>query len=182
MIPVILLTLAVLIYGLNLALEQRRSEIAIHRVYGGTARALLGLILAEVILISVVAWIIGYILGIFSSEFIINAVGFMEFEENTYDLSWKIPLISTVLIFVFTVGLATIIAFVKTKRFLSMEIEEGIKKEVKPKRNKVLLLINLTMFALGIATVVISVMNPDLSITIGAFYIFGPFLIIISFP
>ena len=177
MIPVILLTLAVLIYGLNLALEQRRSEIAIHRVYGGTARALLGLILAEVILISVVAWIIGYILGIFSSEFIINAVGFMEFEENPYDLSWKIPLISTVLIFVFTVGLATIIAFVKTKRFLSMEIEEGIKKEVKPKRNKVLLLINLVMFALGIATVVISVMNPDLSITIGAFYIFGPFLL-----
>ena len=177
MIPVILLTLAVLIYGLNLALEQRRSEIAIHRVYGGTARALLGLILAEVILISIVAWIIGYILGIFSSEFIINAVGFMEFEENPYNLSWKIPLISTVLTFVFTVGLATIIAFVKTKRFLSMEIEEGIKKEAKPKRNKVLLLINLAMFSLGIATVVISVMNPDLSITIGAFYIFGPFLL-----
>ena len=177
MIPVILLTLAVLVYGLNLALEQRRSEIAIHRVYGGTARALLGLILAEVILISIVAWIIGYILGIFSSEFIINAVGFMEFEENPYNLSWKIPLISTVLTFVFTVGLATIIAFVKTKRFLSMEIEEGIKKEAKPKRNKVLLLINLAMFSLGIATVVISVMNPDLSITIGAFYIFGPFLL-----
>ena len=48
MIPAIFLSLAVLVYGLNLALEQRRSEIAIHRVYGGTNKSLLGLILSEV--------------------------------------------------------------------------------------------------------------------------------------
>ena len=61
MIPVILLSLAVLLYGLNLALEQRRGEIAIHRLYGGTSRALLGIILTEVFIISVVGWILGYL-------------------------------------------------------------------------------------------------------------------------
>ena len=75
MIPVILLSLSVLIYGLNLALEQRRAEIAIHRTYGGTSKALLSLILSEVFLVSIVAWVAGYFIGIFSANFIINAVG-----------------------------------------------------------------------------------------------------------
>jgi len=179
MIPVILLSLAVLLYGLNLALEQRREEIAIHRVYGGTARALLGIILTEIFIISVVAWGIGYFLGIFSARYVLDAIGFMEFggEINEFDLNLRISIISTAVIFVITVGLAMIVAWVKTKRFLSIEIEEGIKKETKPKRNRMMFLINILMFVLGLTAVVISVIDPKLNITYGAFYIFGPFLL-----
>ena len=36
MIPIVVLSLSVLIYGLVLSLEQRRREISIHRVIGGT--------------------------------------------------------------------------------------------------------------------------------------------------
>ena len=179
MIPVILLSLAVLLYGLNLALEQRRSEIAIHRVYGGTARALLGIILTEVFIISVVGWVLGYVIGIFSARYVLDAIGFMEFggEINQFDLKLRISMISTGVIFVITVGLAMIIAWVKTKRFLSIEIEEGIKKETKPKRNKVMFLINILVFGIGIGSVVVSIINPNLNVTYGALYIFGPFLL-----
>ena len=179
MIPVILLSLAVLLYGLNLALEQRREEIAIHRLYGGTARALLGIILTEIFIISVVAWGIGYFLGIFSARYVLDAIGFMEFagEINQFDLNLSISIISTAVIFVITVGLAMIVAWVKTKRFLSIEIEEGIKKETKPKRNRMMFLINILVFLLGLTAVAISVIEPKLNITYGAFYIFGPFLL-----
>ena len=179
MIPVILLSLAVLLYGLNLALEQRRGEIAIHRLYGGTSRALLGIILTEVFIISVVGWILGYIIGIFSARYVLDAIGFMEFggEINQFDLKLRISIISTAVIFVITVGLAMIVAWVKTKKFLSIEIEEGIKKETKPKRNKVMFLINILIFGIGIGSVVVSIINPNINITYGALYIFGPFLL-----
>ena len=179
MIPVILLSLAVLLYGLNLALEQRRGEIAIHRLYGGTSRALLGIILTEVFIISVVGWILGYIIGIFSARYVLDAIGFMEFggEINQFDLKLRISIISTAVIFVVTVGLAMIVAWVKTKKFLSIEIEEGIKKETKPKMNKVMFLINILIFGIGIGAVVVSIINPNINITYGALYIFGPFLL-----
>lgn len=175
MIPVILLSLSVLIYGLNLALEQRRAEVAIHRTYGGTSKALLGLILSEVFLVSIVAWLAGYFIGIFSANFIIDAVGFMEFESNEYDLRFGISRISAAVIFCITVGLAMIIAWSKTKRFLSMEIEEAILKESKPKTNTILLLINITLFAIGLTALTVSMFKPDLNFTNGTLYIIGPF-------
>lgn len=175
MIPVIVLSLAVLIYGLNLALEQRRSEIAIHRLYGGTASALRGLILSEVFIISAIAWVLGYVLGIAFANFIANAVGFMEFEKGEYELSGKTSLIPTLGVFAVTVGLGMIIAWVKTRRFLSMEIEEGIRKEEKPKRSKFFLLINIIFLLIGFATIAISFINPKLSVTTVLLYVLGPF-------
>lgn len=175
MIPAIFLSLAVLVYGLNLALEQRRSEIAIHRVYGGTNKSLLGLILSEVFIISTVAWTIGYFLGILSAEFIANTVGFMEFEKSEFALSPKVSVIPTIVIFVVTVGLSMMIGFVKTKRFLSMDIEEGIKKEIKPKRNRVIFLIHILLFLLGLSAVAINIMNLKLSIITGLISGLGPF-------
>lgn len=179
MIPVILLSLAVLLYGLNLALEQRREEIAIHRLYGGTSRALLGLILTEVFVISIVAWGLGYYLGIKSAPYILDSVGFMEFggEIDQYDLNTSISLVSSAVICALTVGLAMIVAWIKTKRFLSIEIEEGIQKETHPKRNRILFLINLVLFGCGIGAIIISIITPELNVTYGAFYIFGPFLL-----
>ena len=40
MIPIIILSVAILVYGLILSLEQRRREIAIHRTIGGSASQL----------------------------------------------------------------------------------------------------------------------------------------------
>ena len=60
-IPVVALSFVVLIYGLVLSLEQRRREVAIHRVIGGTEAALSRMMILEVYAISSIAWVLGFV-------------------------------------------------------------------------------------------------------------------------
>ena len=43
--------------------------------------------------------------------------------------------------------------------------------------NKVMFLINILIFGIGIGAVGVSIINPNINITYGALYIFGPFLL-----
>ena len=81
MIPVVILSLYLLIYGLELSLEQRRREISIHRSIGATADKLKGMVLFELFIISSAAWVGGYILAFFAVPIILSSVGFMQFEK-----------------------------------------------------------------------------------------------------
>ena len=47
MIPIVILSIAVLIYGLVLSLEQRRREVSIHRVIGADGKTLQGMVLSS---------------------------------------------------------------------------------------------------------------------------------------
>ena len=64
MIPIVFLSIAVLIYGLVLSLEQRRREVSIHRVIGADGQSLQGMVLLELFVMSSVAWLIGYLLAL----------------------------------------------------------------------------------------------------------------------
>ena len=79
MVPIVVMSLAVLVYGLILSLEQRRKEISIHRVIGADSSGLQGMVLLELAVFSSVAWIAGYLLAMFSVPVVLSAVGFMEF-------------------------------------------------------------------------------------------------------
>ena len=74
MIPIVILSLSVLIYGLVLSLEQRRKEIAIHRVIGATSNGLQSMVLLELAVMSTFAWIAGYIIAI-SVFFLVVSIG-----------------------------------------------------------------------------------------------------------
>jgi len=130
-IPIVVLSFSVLIYGLALSLEQRKREIAIHRVIGGTQDGLRKMLTSEVIIVSTLAFIGGYILSIGIVPDLLSAVGFMDFERND-DLSeyrWdnlgKGALIFTIAT---TIGVAWYYGRTKAQEFLSIEIEEGVKK------------------------------------------------------
>ena len=77
MIPIVILSIAVLIYGLVLSLEQRRREVSIHRVIGADGRSLQGMVLLELFVMSSVAWLIGYILALLAVPIVLSAVGFL---------------------------------------------------------------------------------------------------------
>ena len=62
MIPIIALSLSVLAYGMLLSLEQRRREISIERVIGATSETLQRMVLVEILVMSSVAWFVGYLL------------------------------------------------------------------------------------------------------------------------
>ena len=76
MIPIVIMSLAVLVYGLILSLEQRRKEISIHRVIGADSKGLQGMVLLELAVFASVAWIAGYLLAMFAVPIVLSAVGF----------------------------------------------------------------------------------------------------------
>ena len=128
MIPVVILSLYLLIYGLELSLEQRRREISIHRSIGATADRLKGMVLFELFVISSVAWIAGYILAFFSVPIILSSVGFMQFESLDVDINPVLSFGATFFTILATLGLALLFGRSRTQRFLEMEIDEGVKK------------------------------------------------------
>ncbi len=138
MIPIVILSLSVLIYGLVLSLEQRRREIAIHRVIGATSKGLQSMVLLELAVMSTFAWIAGYVLAIAVVPLVLSSVGFMAFESlDNVEVNPVLGLGSTIITAFATLGLALLFGRSRSKEFIELEIEEGVKKvrEVnKPKR------------------------------------------------
>ena len=137
MIPIVFLSLAVLIYGLVLSLEQRRREVSIHRVIGADGRSLQGMVLLELFVMSSVAWLIGYILALMAVPIVLSAVGFMEFRTGDFDVNPTLGLGSTLFTAITTLGLAMIFGRSRARDFIELEIEEGVRKttvKAEPKR------------------------------------------------
>ena len=137
MVPIVVMSLAVLVYGLILSLEQRRKEISIHRVIGADSAGLQGMVLLELAVFSSVAWIAGYLLAMFSVPVVLSAVGFMEFRTGEYDIDPALSFGSTLFTALSTLGLAILFGRKRSQKFIELEIEEGVKstlQEAEPKR------------------------------------------------
>ena len=131
-IPVVALSFVVLIYGLVLSLEQRRREVAIHRVIGGTEATLSRMMILEVYAISSIAWVLGFVLATASVEVVLRAVGFLRFSDSD-DLSVN-PILSglaTVAVALLTIGVAYWRSRAATKKFLGLQIDEGVRKVIR---------------------------------------------------
>ncbi len=128
MIPIVVLSFSVLIYGLVLSLEQRKREVSIHRVIGGTEGNLSGMIMLEISIISFFAWLAGYLLALAGVPVILAAVGFMSFKRNVFDVTPTLSFWSTFAVILLTVGLALLFGRSRTNEFLSIEIDEGVRR------------------------------------------------------
>ncbi|MDP6857111.1 MAG: FtsX-like permease family protein [Candidatus Thalassarchaeaceae archaeon] len=147
MIPIIILSLAILVYGLVLSLEQRRREIAIHRTIGGSSGQLQSMVLREVLVMSSVAWLLGFIFALQAVRLVLAAVGFMEFEELEFDISVKLGFTSILFTAICTIGAALLFGNNRTKEFLELEIDEGVRKV--PTRKKPKTTLHVIMFLIG---------------------------------
>ena len=128
MIPIVVLSFSVLIYGLVLSLEQRKREVSIHRVIGGTEGTLTGMIMLELAVTSLFAWFVGYTLALLSVPLVLDAVGFMSFRSGGIDISPTLSIGSTIFIILLTVGLSLLFGRSRTRDFLRIEIDEGVRK------------------------------------------------------
>ena len=128
-IPIVALSFIVLLYGLQLSLEQRRREVAIHRVIGGTQDTLSRMMMSEVLAIGSVAWGLGYLFATGAVEIVLRAVGFLRFtEEGDFSVDPILSILSTISVGMATLAFAYWRGTVTTKRFLNMEIDEGVRK------------------------------------------------------
>ena len=128
MIPIVILSFSVLIYGLVLSLEQRKREISIHRVIGGTEGTLTGMIMLELAVTSMFAWFAGYTLALLSVPLVLDAVGFMSFRSGGIDINPTLSLVTTIVIILLTVGASLLFGNSRTRQFLKIEIDEGVRR------------------------------------------------------
>jgi len=183
MIPIIILSVAILVYGLILSLEQRRREIAIHRTIGGSASQLQSMVLREVFAMSFVAWLLGYILAIQTVGLVLSAVGFMSFEPLEFPINVKLGTISLLVTAFATIGAALLFGRGRTKEFLELEIDEGVRKVPTKKKQRTGL--QILMFSIGILAVVESRIEDTTGerglienfFVDGLLGLFGPFLL-----
>ena len=147
MIPIVILSLSVLVYGLILSLEQRRREISIHRVIGATAEGLRGMVLLELGVISTVAWFLGYLLAMAAVPIVLASVGFMQFKALGFSVNPALSFGATLFTAITTLGLALIFGRSKTRDFMELEIDEGVSKVQKVTKPKVWL--HWTLFLVG---------------------------------
>ena len=148
MIPIVILSFSVLIYGLVLSLEQRKREVSIHRVIGGTEGTLSGMILLELAVISLFAWFAGYTLAVLSVPLVLDAVGFMSFRSGGIEINPSLSLGSTLLIIALTVGVALLFGRARTREFLRIEIDEGVRRVAEKREPRTWL--HMIVFAFGL--------------------------------
>ena len=183
MIPIVVLSLSVLIYGLILSLEQRRREISIHRVIGATSEGLRGMVLLELAVIATVAWFIGYLSAMAAVPAVLASVGFMQFEPLGFTVNPVIGFGATLFTALATLGLALIFGRSRTRDFMELEIDEGVSKIQKVTKPKVWLHWLLFLFgSLGAIDTLLTMNGNDdglgLNWFLGALInIFGPFML-----
>ena len=148
MIPIVVLSFSVLIYGLVLSLEQRKREISIHRVIGGTEGTLTGMIMLELAVTSMFAWFAGYSLALISVPLVLDAVGFMSFRSGGIDINQTLSLVTTIVIILLTVGLSLLFGRTRTRDFLRIEIDEGVRKVAETREPRTLL--HFLSFGIGL--------------------------------
>ena len=183
MVPIVVMSLAVLVYGLILSLEQRRKEISIHRVIGADSRGLQGMVLLELAVFASVAWLAGYLLAMFAVPIVLSAVGFMQFKSGNYNIDPTLSFGATLFTALSTLGLALLFGRKRAREFIDLEIEEGVKNTTAKPEPKYWL--HWTCFVLGFISVIDTWMEMNGSedgiiqnfFLEGLFGIFGPFLL-----
>ena len=156
-LPVVILSIYFLIFGLDLSLEERKREVAILKVQGANSRQIFGLFSMEAFILFVVGLTIGYFLAIVAAWLINSSIGFMNFDLAISDFEDLIgyhqeALIASVLI----VGLIVLISvFVKARRFIKQEVSEGVQKMKEKKKGIIqLFFIDMTLFVFGVISAI----------------------------
>ena len=183
MVPIVVMSLAVLVYGLILSLEQRRKEISIHRVIGADSKGLQGMVLLELAVFASVAWLAGYLLAMFAVPVVLSAVGFMQFKPGDYNIDPTLSFGATLFTAISTLGLAILFGRKRARDFISLEIDEGVKSNITKAEPKYWL--HWLCFILGFISVIDTWMEMNGSedgiisnfFFEGIFGIFGPFLL-----
>ncbi|MHA2252324.1 MAG: ABC transporter permease [Candidatus Kariarchaeaceae archaeon] len=185
-LPAVILSLYLLFFGVEMALEERRREIAIKKVQGANTRQLFGEMRNEAFLLFIFGTAIGYLGGIFGAWIIASSLGFLKFDVgsfNDFQDFFQIDT-STILWSAGIVGLILVIqVYRKGKSFIVSEVSEGVQRYEEKKhgflrRNN----LDIVLFAIGSIGIVLGLLDKlnlyqaDLSFLLSfVIYGLGPF-------
>jgi ABC-type lipoprotein release transport system permease subunit len=167
-IPIAILTIYLLIYGLELSLEERKKEIGILKIQGANSKQIFKMVMNESVLILAIGMVFGYGLAIIGAWVISSSVGFMSFvfsmgylkEFITFDLA-------AFLISFLIIGLIVFLSILKRgRRFINLQVSEAVqqmdwKKQSFMRRNR----IDLILFGFGFISAVKVILDQAFDIT-----------------
>lgn len=173
-IPAVLLSLYLLIYGIEMSLEERRREIAIKKVQGANSRQIFGEMRNEAFMLFMIGSFLGYIGGTFGAWLIGSSIGFLKFEISSITdfqdfYTWgqttifkiPIPIPSQLFWTMVVVGIIlTIQVYKKGRAFIDQEVSEAVQRYEESKigflrRNK----LDIVFFLIGAAGVTNSILD-----------------------
>ena len=127
-VPVVVLTIYLLIYGLELSLEERRKEIGILKVQGADEKQIFGQVMTESFIILFLGLALGYLLAMVGAWIISSAVGFMNFNFSLDYLADFLLFDTTAFVIsLLAVGLITLISIRKRGRaFINLQVSEAV--------------------------------------------------------
>lgn len=185
-IPVAILAIYLLSFGVDLSLHERRYQVGILKTQGASPKQIKRKILMETLLLAAVGLVLGYIVSIFGAWGIGTATGFMK-----WDWAYAFSELPNFIIFDQTAffvvgGLIVIILIVmvngKAQEFIQMEITETVRRTEEQeqgflRRNN----LDVIFFVVGFGTLVlVLLMELGISINLGPAAILlallGPFL------
>ncbi|MCH8908131.1 MAG: ABC transporter permease [Candidatus Heimdallarchaeota archaeon] len=180
------MSLYLLIYGIEMALEERRREIAIKKVQGANSRQIFNELRNEAVILFLIGSIIGNFGGMLGAWLISSAAGFLKFQVSsisdfkdfiTYDqstLTWTSVIVGLILI---------LQIYKKGRAFIDQEVSEAVQRYEEAKvgflrRNK----LDIVFFVIGATGVAISILDQQFGITFNLSFLFqllinglGPF-------
>jgi hypothetical protein len=174
-IPVAILSLYLLSFGIDLSLHERRYQVGILKTQGASPKQIKRRILMETFFLAALGLIIGYIIAIFGAWGIGTATGFMKWDWD-YAIS-QLPdfFYFDQTAFFIVGGLIVIILFLmvngKSNTFIEMEIVESVRRIEETKKPNFLRRNNLDIifFAIGVLVLIVVFLS-EFGITIS----FGP--------
>jgi hypothetical protein len=124
------------------------------------------MILLELAVISLFAWFVGYTLALLSVPMVLDAVGFMSFRSGGIEINPTLSLGSTLFIVALTVGVALLFGSSRTREFLRIEIDEGVRRVAEKREPRTWL--HVIAFAVGLLSYLESWIQSQ-----GGFWIWG---------
>lgn len=181
-IPVAMLSLYLLSFGIDISLHERRYQVGILKTQGASPKQIKRKILFEALLLAILGLIIGYIVAVFGAWVIGTATGFMKWSDTAIS---ELPDFLLLLIRIdqtafFVVGGFIVIILIimvngKTNTFISMEITETVRRTDETKKQNFLRRNNLDIafFGIGLFVLILVFLQEfGVSINLGPMIIF----------
>ncbi|MFW9905604.1 MAG: FtsX-like permease family protein [Candidatus Thorarchaeota archaeon] len=161
-IPVAILSLYLLSFGIDISLQDRRYQVGILKTQGASPKQIKRKILFEALLLAAFGLIVGYIVAVFGAWVIGTATGFMKWSDTALE---ELPDFTRLLINIdqnalFVVGGFVVIILIlmvngKANTFISMEITETVRRTDETKKANFLRRNNLDIIFFGIGLFVL---------------------------
>jgi ABC-type antimicrobial peptide transport system permease subunit len=123
-LPVICIALYLVVYSFGLIRRQKQAQIGIIKTRGGSWPQILGILLGEMMISTIIAILVGFLLSLFLSDFVMRSTDYLTFLGQAIPVKASLELLLGLI--VIGVGFALLLNFVRIIRMSRQQIIETL--------------------------------------------------------